>query len=321
MEDKKYINFDKVIGSLNEGLIHKQKEIFIDSKGHQASVHVIGAPRSGTTLLTQLLLTYLDIGYINNLTASFYKSPVYGVRLSRHLLGENFTSEMTSKYGRTSHIQEPHEFSYFWKMHLNYPDFLQRTYDVDHSINWESLKEALYQITLAYEKPVIYKSFQYGFHAKEAAKRMPKTIFLHIERDLIQNAYSILQLRKNMLNDENQWASIKPVQYNLLKTENKYRQIIGQVLFLNYEYKKQLDSVPKENKLFIRYNDLCNDTENIIKQVSDKINEHEKVSTLNGSIVKLEENIKDIPNEILEGFKEAEIWVNNNFPEIKRNNV
>ncbi len=320
-EVKEYISFEEVINSLNTALKSSQSEVFIDSKENQPSIHVIGAPRSGTTLLTQLLLTYLNIGYINNLTAAFYKSPVYGIKLSRQLLGENYISQMTSTYGRTKHIQEPHEFSYFWKMHLNYPDFLQRTYDKNHKVNWKDLKEALYQITLAYEKPVVYKSFQFGFHAKEAVKRMPKTLFLHIERDLIQNAFSILKLRSSTLGNEDEWASIKPVQYQILKNENKYRQIIGQILFLNFEYRKQLNDIPEENKLFLDYRDLCIGTDKIIKEVTKKINQFSEVASLGRTIIELEEKREFIPSDIVQGFKEAEDWVRNNFPELKTYNV
>ena len=319
--DKEHISFDKVINSLNDTLIKSQHSIYNKSTEDQTSIHVIGAPRSGTTLLTQLLLTYLDIGYINNLTAAFYKSPVYGVRLSRQLLGDNYKSQMTSNYGRTTHIQEPHEFSYFWKMHLNYPDFLQRTYDVNHKVNWEGLKEALYQITLAYEKPVVYKSFQFGFHLQEAVKLMPKTIFLYIERNLLQNAYSILNLRKTKSDNENSWASIKPVQYDFLKNENKYRQIIGQILFLNYEYKKQLSLIPEKNKMFIAYSDLCKLTEKNIGLVLDKVNKHTVISTRDEPILDLNENIKEVPVEIVSEFRKAEDWVRNNFPELKTYNV
>lgn len=317
---KKQIDFDTVINSLNENLLTSQKDLFIDNLDAQTSIHVIGAPRSGTTLLIQLLLTYLEIGYINNLTAAFYKTPVYGVRISRQLLGDSYVSQMTSEYGRTHHIQEPHEFSYFWKMYLNYKDFLQKTYDTNHIINWSELKEALYQITLAYDKPVIYKSFQYGFHAQEAVKKMPKTIFLYIERDLFQNAYSILKLRKNIGN-EDKWASIMPVQYNLLKNENKYRQIIGQVLFLNYEYRKQLLNVPDENKMFVKYTELCSSPRRIIKDVSLKIKRHTKVNELLESVIKLEEKTNIIPPEIQKNFDEAIIWIMKEFPELNIENV
>lgn len=319
--NSKDVDFNKVLSSLNQALSKTQSDVFINDEGDQASVHIIGAPRSGTTLLNQILLTYLDVGYVNNLIAAFFSCPVYGIRLSRQLLGDDFSSQMASEFGRTSYIQEPHEFSYFWKKHLNYPDFLQRTYDENHRINWAELKLSLYQMTLAYNRPMVYKSFQYGFHATEAVIRMPKTLFIHIERDLFQNAYSILKLRRAQFKNEEHWASIKPVQYDLLKNENKYRQIIGQVLFLNHEYKKQLDGVPEHNKLYIGYRKLCLNPSDVIKQLLTKINLHSPVAKSNEPIKILKENIVEIPEDVLEGFRKAEIWVRTQFPELKKYNV
>ncbi len=320
-KENEYIDFEAVLNSLNTGLLNCQSEVFVTNYQDQGSVHVIGAPRSGTTLLTQLMLSHLEVGYINNLTAAFYKSPVYGIRLSRQLLGEDYTSKLDSEYGRTKFIQEPHEFSYFWKLYLDYPDFLQRTYDKNHRIDWKALKKTLYQMTLAYERPIVYKSFQYGFHAQEAVEKMPKTLFVHIERDLYQNAFSILKLRRAQFNNEEEWASIKPVQFDLLKNEDKYKQVIGQVLFLNFEYKKQLALVPEKNKFFINYSDLCKDPAQVIKQLHEIISVHKPLLKREEPSTTLNENITKIPQNIIEEFSKAEIWVRANFPELKTYNV
>lgn len=316
MEKFKHLAFDKIINRINDSLLPSHNELFLPIEKDQTTVHIIGAPRSGTTLLTQLLITYLDLGYISNLTATFYKAPIYGIRLSKQLLGENYSSNFQSKYGRTSHIAEPHEFSYFWKMHLNYSDFLQRTYDVNHKVNWENLKEVLYQMVLAYQKPIIFKSFQYGFHATKAVEKMPKTIFLCIQRDLYQNAYSLLKLRQKQFKDEDVWASIKPVQYELLKNENKYRQVIGQVLLLNYEYAKQLLDVPEENKCFIEYSELCNNPKEQLEIFEKKISFHTPIAPIMNTIQSIEEKIDTIPESILEKFKKAEKWVRSSFIEL-----
>ena len=57
------------------------------------TLHVIGAPRSGTTLLHQALISRLELGYVDNLVAAFWRAPTYGVQLSRSLrIGEQQSS-------------------------------------------------------------------------------------------------------------------------------------------------------------------------------------------------------------------------------------
>lgn len=310
--------FEDALSSLNNQLNVSQNELFQENLTDQVTVHVIGAPRSGTTLVTQLALSNIEVGYINNFIATFWNAPLYGIHLSKKILGENYQSDLKSDFGRTTNVQEPHEFGYFWKHQLNYTDHLQQTYIEKHSIPWEKLKNILYQMCAAYTKPILFKSFLYGFHIKEAVQKMPKTLFIYIERDLYQNAYSILKLRRKMFGDETTWASMKPHQYSFLKNENIYRQIMGQVLFLNYEYKKQLALIPDTNKLLLSYSNLCSNTTSTIQQVHSKINELENVNYVAQPESNIKENRVEIPEEILQEFKKAESWLVSNFSELKK---
>ena len=66
-------------------------------------VFVLGLPRSGTTLLTQLLGHSLDVAVVNNLVARFWLAPVTGMRLSRIILGDEVHTNFLSDYGKTPH--------------------------------------------------------------------------------------------------------------------------------------------------------------------------------------------------------------------------
>lgn len=316
-DNLKNSNSNNAFASLNENLQKAQQQLYTTITAHQTTIHIIGAPRSGTTLLSQLLLSYTQVGYINNLIAAFWNAPLYGIYLSNKLLPQAYISSFTSEFGATNTIEEPHEFSYFWKKHLNYPDFLQRSYDPNHTIDWSALKSILYQMTFAFQKPILYKSFQFGFHANEAVQQMPKTIFFHIKRDIFQNAYSILKLREKRHEDISIWASIKPHQYSFLKDENPYRQVVGQVMFLNHEYKKQLDGIPVKNKDVISYSDLCASPERVLSQLVGVISHHYKLGPFIDTIQAISENKVAIPSEILSHFEKAKKWLLTKYPELQ----
>ena len=78
--------------SLNENLQKVQQQLYNTITEDQTSIHIIGAPRSGTTLLSQLLLSYTQVGYINNLIAAFWNAPLYGIHLSKKLLPKPYIS-------------------------------------------------------------------------------------------------------------------------------------------------------------------------------------------------------------------------------------
>lgn len=78
-----------------------------------ANIFIFGLARSGTTLVSQLIADNTDLGYINNLSASFWENPQYGVYLSLHL-GVQTRISYGSDLGRTETIGDISEFGYFW---------------------------------------------------------------------------------------------------------------------------------------------------------------------------------------------------------------
>ena len=76
---KNYINFavNKLI-SLSSPIIRKFENRYIKKYSNKPLKHqpvfIIGAPRTGSTILYQTLTNELDILYINNLTCKFNKN-------------------------------------------------------------------------------------------------------------------------------------------------------------------------------------------------------------------------------------------------------
>lgn len=296
--------FENYLSLLNNSLYPAEQSLYKNYSEKYPTIHIIGAPRSGTTLATQILSSFLSIGYINNLIAAFWNAPLFGIQLSKKLLGTEYVSDFSSVFGRTNNIYEPHEFGYFWNVHLAYNDFQQKDTSHEKNIDWENLKLILTNITYAFEKPVLFKSFLVGFHATHFYHALRKTCFIYIRRNFVNNAVSIYNLRKQMLGDENLWASIKPKQYNQLKNENIYNQITGQILFLEQEYLKQLENVPDDNKMIVNYEEICRNPEEFLKAVKkmiekqsayceikkdiiSKFSAEEKPGTTNATIIEL----------------------------------
>ena len=90
---------------LNEYLRPRELELYRDREIEHALVFVVGLPRSGTTLLTQVLAYCLDAGYVNNFAARFWLAPVHGLRLSRLMRGtpsRSRSSRITPGHARCS---------------------------------------------------------------------------------------------------------------------------------------------------------------------------------------------------------------------------
>jgi len=79
---------EEFLRRLNEDLAEREQALYADVGVERPVVFVVGLPRSGTTLLSQLLAYCLDAGYVTNVAARFWLAPVHGIRLSRLLAGD-----------------------------------------------------------------------------------------------------------------------------------------------------------------------------------------------------------------------------------------
>lgn len=100
---------------VNEALLQLEKSTYHDCTIKHPFIFVFGLPRSGTTLLTQLLASTLNLGFINNFVARFWLAPVTGIRLARSLKLESQANSFRSEFGATAGLGDIHEFGYFWR--------------------------------------------------------------------------------------------------------------------------------------------------------------------------------------------------------------
>jgi hypothetical protein len=294
--------FEKVIISLNNQLSESQHELIEDLEEAYPTLHILGAPRSGTTLVSQLIPSYLPVAHINNLVAAFWKAPIYGIELSKKLIGTDYLSSFQSDYGRTTGVNEPHEFGYFWNYHLNYESLEQKPQNHEKNIDWNQISTLLKNMTYSYERPIIFKSFLAGFHADKLYKQLPKSSFIYIKRNLVDNALSILKLREKLNGDINIWGSIKPKQYEKLKNLTVYEQVVGQILCLEHEYLIQLDNIPPENKIITSYESICKNPGFFLHLVKRKVltGQNIKIENLPSFKIGLREVSSDFKIQILQ---------------------
>jgi|TARA_B100000809_G_scaffold91915_1_gene90403 hypothetical protein len=233
------------------------------------TLHVVGPPRSGTTLLMQLLAAHLDVGYINNLIAAFWRAPLYGIRLSKKLCPRPPETRFVSRYGRTEQITEPHEFGYFWKELLGYSDLSEPIDGHEETIDWERIRVLLTAMTYEFGSPVVFKSFLVGWHAERICRELTRTCVVQIRRDPADTARSLYGMRKNYGGSIDTWTSLKPREYSWLKDEPVWDQLVGQVHFLEQRFDRQVERVDPARVLRVEYSRLCADPRGVIEQVRE----------------------------------------------------
>lgn len=272
-KDEKQENF---LDDFNNYLLNKEQYEYEDFPLKYPFIFVIGAPRSGTTLLTQLIANTFDISYINNLAARFFLSPLHGIRFSKSVLGDNRNSAFQSDYARTYNLSDIHEFGYFWKYWLEkhtVEDIVQSKSN-EEQINWTMVKNILATLQKETNRPFIFKNIYGSYHMEKLISLLKKVIWVYIERDQLDTAVSILNARKKYNTDLNVWWSYYPLEYNKIKDLDYWSQIAGQIHYLQKFYKNEFEKLPRENYLKVTYKEMCTSPYSIIDKIKSKCAAH-----------------------------------------------
>lgn len=261
--DEEFLNLlnDELKGQHEIGLTEGLPEQF-------ASLHVVGVPRSGTTLLTQLIASELNVGYINNLAAAFWRAPVYGIRLAKKLLPSHYQSNFRSEFGRTDNILEPHEFGRFWIDLLQHTDMSEPDKRHEEKIDWSHVYTMMTNMAATNGGPMVFKSFLATWYMSRFVEVLKKSFFIWVERDPLENALSLLHTRRQYANSESHWVGLKPSECSQMDAKSVHFQVASQVHYLHQAIETRLAMVPRENWIKIPYEDLCNDPTAAVSRIA-----------------------------------------------------
>ena len=254
---------------LNQQLHLWEVSTYQDFPEEHPFLFVFGVPRSGTTLLGQVVAHCLDVGYINNFSARFWLAPVTGIRLAKILLDGEKTTRFESYYATTKDLADIHEFGYFWRYWLKKEDLADfvHTRANEDIIDWPGLKRMLLNIQNEFSKAVAFKSIFGAYHIERFLQVFDKSMFIYIERDPVDNAISILRAREKFYTDTRLWWSTVPLEYEQLKNLPTPEQIGGQVYHLRRFYEQQFEAVSHERIVKITYKEMCENPAQILDKI------------------------------------------------------
>jgi len=261
---------EQFLKKLNETLFKTELEYYQDYEIKYPLIFVFGPPRSGTTLITQLIAHSFKIGYINNFTARFYLAPLHGLRLSEMIFGKRKQTSYQSDYAHTEDPTDIHEFGYFWRYWLKKESIsgITNADEIEAEIDWSILSKVLANIQNHFDSGLIFKNIFGSYHLQRMTKEFRKVIYVYITRDLADAAVSILGARRKYYKNPQTWWSYMPKEYNQLKDLDYMHQIAGQVYYLKKYYDQETTAEKLKNVVSVTYSKL---TENPLA-VLNKIN-------------------------------------------------
>lgn len=254
------------LAAVNARLEPLERERLRDLPEVHPTLFVFGAPRSGTTLLHQVLAAHLDVTYIHNLAARFYKAPCTGLRLGAALVPPRLTSDFTSRYGRTANAAGPHEFGYFWTHWLRLRELREPSEAERDAVDWAGLRRTIVNMAAVFDRPVLFKPLMVGWYQRHLHRALPRSLFLWIQRDPLQTAISIFEMRREMLGDAGKWMSLIPAGAD--PTRSAEEQVAAQLAGIERAFAAEFEQLPAASRLKVSYERLCTDPAAVVDDVA-----------------------------------------------------
>ena len=217
-------------------------------------IFIIGAPRTGSTLLYQLLIQRFHLAYMTNLQSFFYGSPAIIARLTKRLRSsrsENFPAE--SKFGYIRGAFAPSEAGATFRYLFGENDIS----DPPSATQKDLARKTLACLGTAESTAFVAKNLYNSMRLASICAVFPEAFFIWIIRDPLYAAQSLLMMRRRLYGSDHIWASVKPHTWGELVTYSPFEQVVRQIKDINDYILHILNCREKIRYVQITYRELC----------------------------------------------------------------
>lgn len=244
-----------------------------------APIFIIGSPRSGSTLLYQLMARHFKVCYFSNFMVNFHEGPACIAKFLSLINGCNSPAFFDSRYGETFGWRSPNQGIAIWF----------RWFPKDHSyvgsgvLSKKALREIRNTIALIqkyFNAPFVNKWQANTVRLLALSEALPEALFIRIKRNPIFIAQSILHGKKTLFQDERDWFSTRPSNYEKLKHKEPLEQVCEQVLSIEEDIDRDSEIVGKDKFLSVEYEELCRAPRRVMNSIQSFYMKNQKLCDL-----------------------------------------
>ncbi|KAA3609940.1 MAG: sulfotransferase [Calditrichaeota bacterium] len=235
---------------LSKPIINDEKKILF----------IVGVPRSGSTILYQVLTNYLDVLYFDNLAHLFNRNLLFGMWLSNKKFKSGPHNCYRSIHGSTMDwgLHAPSEAGPFWRRMLPGKDHFLTNEEIE-TLKSEKIKNNLDPLMAKYRKPLIIKNLVLSQRLKIVAKLYPQAKIVFLKRNPLDNAKSIYKARQSLAVKKGEWWSVKPKNYKDLLALDEPELVVKQIYYIEKQIMEDLSLFPEKNISFLQYDECLSD--------------------------------------------------------------
>jgi len=230
---------------------------------------VVGAPRSGTTLVYQTLARYLDVSYVSNLTSLFPRSPLSGTRLFRWL-PQPRSADFRNFYGQTAHLNGPNDGFCVWNRWLGHDRYVPRT-ELSES-EQQSIREFFQAWQRQFGKPFLNKNNRNTGCLDLLSRLFPDATFVVVRRNPVLVAQSLIKAREQVQGDKAVGWGLHSQSSDTDRDRLSYvNDVCAQILQIEEQLDEQLSQIPESRLIEFTYEGFCEDPGHALQTLAARI--------------------------------------------------
>jgi hypothetical protein len=233
-----------------------------------APIFIIGPPRTGSTLLYQLLVRRYRFCYFSNLLNRFPRTPLAVAKLSNHFGGFDAGEDFNSRYGDTSGWQSPNQGRECWTALLpESPNAME-----PHAVPRSAKQRARANVAAMQRicgRPFVNKWPPNSVRVRLLDDVFPEALFVRISRATGPTVLSILRGRRDLCRHGSGWFSVKPPGYReIMQHRAPEEQAAWQIAMIERAIDADAEAVGAHRFFHVHYEDLTSRPREVLDAIA-----------------------------------------------------
>ena len=230
---------------------------------------VVGAPRSGTTLVYQTMARYMDVTYFSNLTSLFPDAPLAGTKLFSWLPRRQ-SADFMSFYGQTAGLGGPNDGFSVWNQWLGNDRYVPLT---DLTSDEQRSMGQFFSVWCAvFGKPFLNKNNRNAGCLELLSRAIPQSTIVVVRRNPLLVAQSLIHARQQVQGDKSVGWGLHSHSSDTTTDPLAYvDDVCDQVLKIQTELDEQLKHMPQNRIVEFTYEGFCEAPDSTLRWIATRI--------------------------------------------------
>lgn len=226
-------------------------------------IFIISLPRSGSTLLYLLAVRKLRLSYFSNFAMTCPASAGLLSMIGAPLGACRGSPSLENSFGETRGWSGPNQGYRTWN--LWFP--VDRDFVEPAAIPQEhrrKLRQTVGLVEKAYRAPFINKWQRNATRVLALHAVFPEAVFLHLRRDSLMTAQSVLLARRQLLSEPDAWFSARPRHYVHDPGKSQLQLAAEQVALLEKDLEEDKNTLGRDRFFELDYEVLCRNADDAL---------------------------------------------------------